>query len=73
MVRRRGVSGYRLRRTVSLDITNTLRINWSQYTMAKSVLSQYDVIYTHYPHSGFYGKLIAKRLEKPVVQTEHIN
>lgn len=59
--------------TISLGVPNTFRINRSQYREAKSVLSEYDVIHTHHPHSGFYGKLIAKRLGKPVVQTEHNN
>lgn len=59
--------------TVSLDVSNTLRINRSQYTMARSIFSEYDIIHTHHPHSGFYGKLVAKRLGIPVVQTEHNN
>lgn len=59
--------------TFCLDVPNTFSITQSQYTKAKSVLSQYDIIHTHHPHSGLYGKLIAKRLGKPVVQTEHNN
>jgi glycosyltransferase involved in cell wall biosynthesis len=41
--------------------------------MAKSILSEFDIVHTHHPHSGFYGKLIAKRLGKPIVHTEHNN
>ncbi len=59
--------------TVSLDVPNTLWITRSQYAKAKSVLSEYDVIHTHHPHSGFYGKLMAKQLGKPVIHTEHNN
>ncbi len=59
--------------TVSLNVPNTFRITRAQYATAKSVLSEYDVVHTHHPHSGFYGKLIAKRLGKPVVHTEHNN
>lgn len=59
--------------TISLDAPNTFRISRSQYANVKSVLSEYDVIHTHHPHSGFYAKLIARRLGKPVVQTEHNN
>lgn len=59
--------------THSLDIKGTYRINREQYAAAKSILSDYDIIHTHRPHSGFYGKLVAKRLGKPVVQTEHNN
>lgn len=71
-----GVEPFRSMETVdivSLDISDTLLIDRSQYTMVKSVLSNYDVIHTHHPHSGFYTKLIAKRLGIPVVQTEHNN
>lgn len=57
----------------SLNISSRLLIDRSQYTMAKSILSEYDIIHTHHPHSGFYGKIIAKRLGIPVVQTEHNN
>jgi glycosyltransferase involved in cell wall biosynthesis len=57
----------------SVDVANTLRINKSQYLKAKSVLQEYDLIHTHRPHSGFYAKVIAKRLGKPIVQTEHNN
>ncbi len=57
----------------SLNVPDTFYINREQYATAKSVLSEYDIIHTHRPHSGFYGKLIAKRLGKPVVQTEHNN
>jgi len=59
--------------TTSLDVANTVRITRSQYAKAKSILSEYDIIHTHHPHSGFYGKLIAKRLGKPVIHTEHNN
>jgi glycosyltransferase involved in cell wall biosynthesis len=59
--------------TVSVDISNTVLLNRSQYLTAKSVLSQYDIVHTHHPHSGFYAKLIAKRLGKPIVHTEHNN
>lgn len=59
--------------TVSLNSPNTFRITRSQYAKVKSMCSKYDIIHTHNPHSGLYGKLIAKRLGKPVVQTEHNN
>jgi glycosyltransferase involved in cell wall biosynthesis len=58
---------------VSLDAPNTFRLPRSAYVAAKAVLSEYDLVHTHHPHSGLYGKLIAKRLGKPVVQTEHNN
>jgi glycosyltransferase involved in cell wall biosynthesis len=60
-------------KTVSLDMPNTFRLSRSGYTTAKDVLSKYDLVHTHHPHSGLYGKLIAKRLGKPVIQTEHNN
>jgi glycosyltransferase involved in cell wall biosynthesis len=41
--------------------------------MIRSVFTEYDVIHTHHPHSGFYAKLIAARLNKPIVHTEHNN
>lgn len=56
---------------VSLNMPNKFSINYSQYRKIKSVLSEYDIIHTHHPHSGFYGKLISKRIGTPVVQTEH--
>jgi glycosyltransferase involved in cell wall biosynthesis len=59
--------------TNSLSDSNGLQITQAQYDKAKSVLSEYDIIHTHHPHSGFYGKLIAKRLGKPNVHTEHNN
>lgn len=59
--------------TVSLEAPNTFRLSRSAYAAAKAVLSEYDLVHTHHPHSGLYGKLIAKRLGKPVVQTEHNN
>jgi glycosyltransferase involved in cell wall biosynthesis len=51
----------------------TFRITRSQYGAATELLSGYDVVHTHHPHSGFYGKLIATRLRKPIVNTEHNN
>lgn len=48
-------------------------INRAQYREAKRILSEFDVVHTHHPHSGFYGKLIARRLGKPVVVTDHNN
>ncbi len=57
----------------SLNVSNTIWITCSQYSKAKSVLSEYDIVHTHHPHSGFYAKLIAKRLGKPIVHTEHNN
>jgi glycosyltransferase involved in cell wall biosynthesis len=59
--------------TVSLDAPNTFWLPRSAYAAAKAVLSEYDLVHTHHPHSGLYGKLIAKRLGMPVVQTEHNN
>jgi glycosyltransferase involved in cell wall biosynthesis len=56
---------------VSLDSPDRFRIDRSQYTTVRSMLAEYDLIHTHHPHSAFYGTLIAKRLGKPVVQTEH--
>jgi len=52
---------------------NVLHITRSQYKTAKSILSEYDIIHTHRNHSGFYAKLIAKRLAKPIVVTHHNN
>jgi len=57
----------------SLDVPDTLYITRDQYRRAKSVLEGYDIVHTHHPHSGFYGKLIAKRIGKPVIHTEHNN
>ena len=48
-------------------------INGAQYRNAKRVLSEFDIVHTHHPHSGFYGKLVARRLGKPVVATDHNN
>jgi len=50
-----------------------LSINRGHYTRVKNILREYDVIHTHHPHSGFYGKLIARRLGKPIVVTDHNN
>lgn len=49
------------------------RISVEQYHRVKNILSGFDVIHTHHPHSGFFGKILAKRLNKPVVTTEHNN
>ena len=57
--------------TVSLNMPNKFSIDRSQYRQIKSILSEYDIIHTHHPHSGFYAKLIAKRIGTPVFQTEH--
>jgi glycosyltransferase involved in cell wall biosynthesis len=57
--------------TVCLDVPDTLRITAEQYATAKSVFAEYDIIHTHHPHSGFYAKLIATRLGKPIIHTEH--
>jgi glycosyltransferase involved in cell wall biosynthesis len=57
--------------SVSLDSPDRFRIDRSQYATVRSMLSKYDVIHTHHPHSAFYSTLIAKRLAKPVIQTEH--
>ncbi len=59
--------------THSINIPDTYRINRSQYNKTKQIFSKYDIIHTHQPHSGFYSKLIAKRLGKPVIHTEHNN
>lgn len=59
--------------TVSLGTSNAPYVTPSQYARAKSVLSGYDIVHTHHPHSGFYAKIIAKRIGLPVVQTEHNN
>ena len=48
-------------------------INPEWYKRTKAVFSEYDVIHTHHNHSGFYGKLIAKRLGNSIVVTEHNN
>lgn len=47
------------------------RLSWGEYRRVKNVLAGYDVVHTHHPHCGFYGKPIAKRLGKAVVTTEH--
>ncbi len=57
-----------------LDIpSGRFHINRSEYMETKSVLSAYDIVHTHHPHSGFFGKLISRRLGKPVVHTDHNN
>ncbi len=57
-----------------LDIScGRFYINLDEYREAKSILSDYDIVHTHHPHSGFYGKLIAQRLGKPIVHTDHNN
>lgn len=57
-----------------LDIPDgKYHINRTDYREARDVLSDYDIIHTHNPHSGFYAKLIAQRLGKPVVHTDHNN
>jgi len=58
----------------SLEVPNdALHITRSQYKTAKTILSEYDIIHTHRNHSGFYAKLIAKRLAKPIIVTHHNN
>ncbi|WP_336325848.1 glycosyltransferase family 4 protein [Halovenus sp. HT40] len=59
--------------TVCLDVPDTFRITSEQYATVKSVFEGYDLIHTHHPHSGFYAKLIATRLGKPIIHTEHNN
>jgi len=57
-----------------LDVpSNRLTIDRSHYSEAKHILSQYDVVHTHRPHSGFYAKWIANRLNLPMVATHHNN
>jgi len=53
--------------------SGSMRITPSKYQKAKSILSDYDIIHTHRNHSGFYAKLIAKRLGIPIIVTHHNN
>lgn len=57
-----------------LDVPeDALHLTRRQYQEAKRVLSKFDIVHTHHPHSGFYGKIIAKRLGRPIVVTDHNN
>lgn len=57
-----------------LDVpSGQYRISREQYRRARRILSKFDVVHTHHPHSGFYGKLLARRMRKPVITTEHNN
>lgn len=47
------------------------RITKEQFDQIKQVMSNFDIVHTHHPHSGFYAKLIAKYLGKSVFVTEH--
>ncbi|RQH01955.1 glycosyltransferase family 4 protein [Natrarchaeobius oligotrophus] len=58
----------------NLDVSDSsYRVTPTQYREARSVLEEYDIVHTHHNHSGFYAKLIANRLGKPIVVTEHNN
>jgi glycosyltransferase involved in cell wall biosynthesis len=59
--------------TVCLDVPNRFRITPTEYATVRSTFESYDIIHTHHPHSGFYAKLIAERLGKPIIHTEHNN
>jgi glycosyltransferase involved in cell wall biosynthesis len=59
--------------TLCLDVPDRFSITPAEYATVRSTFESYDVIHTHHPHSGFYAKLIAARLGKPVVHTEHNN
>jgi len=55
-----------------LDVSSgKFHLTRRQYTKAKRVLAAYDIVHVHHPHSGFYGKLLAKRLGKSIISTEH--
>lgn len=58
----------------SLDIPgDAMHVTPNQYSRAKRFLSTYDIVHTHHNHAGFYGKLIARRLGKPIITTDHNN
>lgn len=57
--------------TITLNNKHKFWISRSQYATVQSVISEYDLIHMHHPHSSFYGTLVANQLGKPVVQTEH--
>lgn len=48
-----------------------LYINYGQYRKITRILSKYDIVHTHHPHSGFYAKIIAQKLGKPIISTHH--
>jgi len=52
---------------------DSFRLTRTHYAEAKEVLSDYDLVHTHNKHSGFYAKMIARRLRKPVIVTDHNN
>lgn len=51
----------------------SLLLTPGRYATLRDTLAEYDVIHTHHNHSGFYAKLIARRLGKPSISTEHNN
>lgn len=55
-----------------LDIpSGRFSIGRDHYANTASVLKEYDIVHTHHPHSGFYGKIVARRLGKPIITTVH--
>jgi glycosyltransferase involved in cell wall biosynthesis len=57
-------------RTHCVNAPDTLAgVDMATIRAAISVLSEYDVVHTHHPHSATFGKLIARYLVLPVVYT----
>ncbi len=58
----------------SLDAPDTvLGIDRPTLRRLQELLDDYDVVQAHHPHSGTFVKLLAKRLDIPVVSTEQNN
>ncbi|MDZ7687776.1 MAG: glycosyltransferase family 4 protein [Halobacteriales archaeon] len=53
--------------------SGSFRLTRPQYARAKEILAGYDLVHTHHNHSGFYAKMVARRLGKPIVVTDHNN
>lgn len=50
-----------------------LRITREEYHQLKKILSTYDVVHVHHHLSGFYAKVVARRLKKTIISTDHNN
>ncbi|MGB9931129.1 glycosyltransferase family 4 protein [Haloarcula amylolytica] len=51
----------------------SIGINTQIIKKVQNILSEFDIVHTHHPHSGAFGKIIGSNVGKKIVTTEHNN
>jgi glycosyltransferase involved in cell wall biosynthesis len=48
-----------------------LGMDYSTFNDVRNIFKEYDIIHTHHPHSGSLSKIIASKLNRKLITTEH--